>query len=260
MRGQEKGFTLIELLVVIAIIAILAAILFPVFLRVREKGRQSVCKSNMKQLAAALQLYLSDWNQCYPDQSSVGIAYTGDYYTNELGVSWITGYAHRYMYVDPSTKDKSPAGIGLVLAKYLKNMGVFKCPSEWKKKPNDPSNLDFGLTYDERTTYYYRHALCYFANRNERPVSASDTRYVTKIAVFYEEAWHNGAAWPYTWDSTYWPKVPSPPPFMRLNCVFMDCHIGTFDAPYRSDTGVYAANWLVYGHGWDLSQGARDKP
>ena len=57
----KKGFTLIELLVVIAIIAILAAILFPVFAQAREKARAASCLSNMKQLGTAFALYLDDW-------------------------------------------------------------------------------------------------------------------------------------------------------------------------------------------------------
>jgi len=56
----KRGFTLIELLVVIAIIAILAAILFPVFARAREKARQSSCLSNCKQIALALLQYAQD--------------------------------------------------------------------------------------------------------------------------------------------------------------------------------------------------------
>ncbi|MBI3921299.1 MAG: prepilin-type N-terminal cleavage/methylation domain-containing protein [Armatimonadetes bacterium] len=61
---REQGFTLIELLVVIAIIAILAAILFPVFARAREKARQASCASNLKQLAMASRMYGSDYDQC----------------------------------------------------------------------------------------------------------------------------------------------------------------------------------------------------
>ncbi len=58
----KRGFTLIELLVVIAIIAILAAILFPVFARAREKARQTTCTSNQRQLAAAITMYAQDHN------------------------------------------------------------------------------------------------------------------------------------------------------------------------------------------------------
>src|SRR5450432_682157 len=60
------GFTLIELLVVIAIIAILAAILFPVFAKVREKARQTTCTSNEKQIGLGVLQYIQDNNECFP--------------------------------------------------------------------------------------------------------------------------------------------------------------------------------------------------
>src|SRR5580698_8396520 len=62
----RAGFTLIELLVVIAIIAILAAILFPVFAQVREKARQTSCESNLKQLGLAIIQYNQDYDEKYP--------------------------------------------------------------------------------------------------------------------------------------------------------------------------------------------------
>jgi prepilin-type N-terminal cleavage/methylation domain-containing protein/prepilin-type processing-associated H-X9-DG protein len=65
MRKQQ-AFTLIELLVVIAIIAILAAILFPVFAQAREKARQATCVSNQKELALAVLMYTQDYDETYP--------------------------------------------------------------------------------------------------------------------------------------------------------------------------------------------------
>ena len=63
---SKSAFTLIELLVVIAIIAILAAILFPVFSRVRDKARQAVCTSNMKNIGMAFQMYAQDYDGKFP--------------------------------------------------------------------------------------------------------------------------------------------------------------------------------------------------
>jgi prepilin-type N-terminal cleavage/methylation domain-containing protein/prepilin-type processing-associated H-X9-DG protein len=63
---KRKGFTLIELLVVIAIIAILAAILFPVFAKAREKARQATCTSNFKQIGLATMQYVQDYDETYP--------------------------------------------------------------------------------------------------------------------------------------------------------------------------------------------------
>src|SRR6266571_1468950 len=66
-RSQPSGFTLIELLVVIAIIAILAAILFPVFALAREKARSATCLSNQKQLGTAMSMYVQDYDERFPN-------------------------------------------------------------------------------------------------------------------------------------------------------------------------------------------------
>lgn len=66
LRRRSGGFTLIELLVVIAIIAILAAILFPVFAQAREKARSASCLSNQKQIALAFSMYSQDYDETYP--------------------------------------------------------------------------------------------------------------------------------------------------------------------------------------------------
>src|SRR5205809_4920433 len=67
MNGREKGgFTLMELLVVIAVIAILAALLFPVFAQARERARMAACMSNMRQIGHALMLYVQDYDETYP--------------------------------------------------------------------------------------------------------------------------------------------------------------------------------------------------
>ena len=75
--NRSRGFTLIELLVVIAIIAILAAILFPVFATAREKARQTTCSSNLKQLGLGILQYAQDYDECPPSGTSKTYSVTG---------------------------------------------------------------------------------------------------------------------------------------------------------------------------------------
>ena len=105
-RGRS-GFTLIELLVVIAIIAILAAILFPVFAQAREKARATSCLSNQKQIGTGIAMYVQDYDEVYPQ------AY---YYKNNTAVS-NGGSAGGYVTWTVTTMP------------YLKNHQVFVCPS-----------------------------------------------------------------------------------------------------------------------------------
>jgi prepilin-type N-terminal cleavage/methylation domain-containing protein/prepilin-type processing-associated H-X9-DG protein len=72
MKHSHRGFTLIELLVVIAIIAILAAILFPVFAKARENARATSCKSNVKQLSLAVGMYTQDYDETFPTNHTAG--------------------------------------------------------------------------------------------------------------------------------------------------------------------------------------------
>jgi prepilin-type N-terminal cleavage/methylation domain-containing protein/prepilin-type processing-associated H-X9-DG protein len=78
--GARRGFTLIELLVVIAIIAILAAILFPVFARAREAARATSCRSNLKQLGSALAMYNQDYDEL--------VVQSFQYYSNAADLVW----------------------------------------------------------------------------------------------------------------------------------------------------------------------------
>src|SRR5258708_19715381 len=76
--NKRPGFTLIELLVVIAIIAILAAILFPVFAQARESARMTSCLSNLKQIGLGTMMYLQDYDERYPNCKAWARMWTGD--------------------------------------------------------------------------------------------------------------------------------------------------------------------------------------
>lgn len=77
MLRKKRGFTLIELLVVIAIIAILAAILFPVFAQAREAARKATCQSNLKQIATGFMMYTQDYDEVFPPWTgNAALAYT----------------------------------------------------------------------------------------------------------------------------------------------------------------------------------------
>jgi prepilin-type N-terminal cleavage/methylation domain-containing protein/prepilin-type processing-associated H-X9-DG protein len=85
---QRRGFTLIELLVVIAIIAILAAILFPVFAQAREKARAASCLSNARQISLAFSMYAQDFDEVYPPAVD---AVSGAWWEGEVGPYIKTG-------------------------------------------------------------------------------------------------------------------------------------------------------------------------
>ena len=115
LRHRHSGFTLIELLVVIAIIAILAAILFPVFAQAREKARATSCLSNQKQLGTGFMMYTQDYDETFPLRS----------YAPGFEQTWITqppdalagNTARRMSYWIAATNP------------YLKNYQVWQCPS-----------------------------------------------------------------------------------------------------------------------------------
>ena len=123
---RREGFTLIELLVVIAIIAILAAILFPVFARAREKARTAACQSNLKQMGLAVLMYAQDYDERFPGP----VALTG-----------------------------GPAPWDLAIFPYTKNWQVYQCPSN-PRNFSTPWGPYYGWTHPTFITYSMNSALC----------------------------------------------------------------------------------------------------
>ncbi len=126
---MRKGFTLIELLVVIAIIAILAAILFPVFARAREKARQTSCLSNMKQITLGINMYIQDYDNTMPSQ--FGAVVTGN----------------------------APHSFGYNLfMPYIKNAQIWLCPSDSTHNCAQESTADYTSSWDQ--SYNFNTNVC----------------------------------------------------------------------------------------------------
>jgi prepilin-type N-terminal cleavage/methylation domain-containing protein/prepilin-type processing-associated H-X9-DG protein len=171
---RDDGFTLIELLVVIAIIAILAAILFPVFAKAREKARQTTCMGNMKQIGTALTLYAQDNEETLPFQAVDGVP----------------------DFANPKTQPNYLKA----LIPYLKTTQVFSCPSALPPFPGQ-----------ELTQYsdssYMGNAVVLGKTIGEAPDPA-DIIYLQEHLAHTSYAWLRPAlsdenhAWGWAWSST----------------------------------------------------------
>ena len=121
-RKSRKGFTLIELLVVIAIIGILAAMLFPVFAKAREQARKIQCLANVKNLAAAIQMYVTDWEGYFPRAADL---VSLEYFDTRPGGKSFSG-AHCY---NRSRQANPYLREAPMLDDYIGNRDVWRCPA-----------------------------------------------------------------------------------------------------------------------------------
>jgi prepilin-type N-terminal cleavage/methylation domain-containing protein/prepilin-type processing-associated H-X9-DG protein len=142
---QTGGFTLIELLVVIAIIAILAAILFPVFANAREKARQTACASNLKQMGLAAMMYIQDyddtWFPCEYQNPDGSVQYW----------SLLKTASGSYDLTDS------------LIQPYMKNTQVLKCPSFFAK-PHYGDGDGYGYNWGWLGGQYYDPTSTFYAN------------------------------------------------------------------------------------------------
>jgi len=154
---RAAAFTLIELLVVIAIIAILAAILFPVFARARNSARQAACVSNLKQIGMAFLMYAQDYDEHLPSCLGTPGVVIGDF-----GASGSAAEAHA----------RHESGYPAEIAPYTKMGKFFHCPS-------DPSSTS-------RLSYYWRWCLECAAVQWGRPVRLQDRAVPAQQVIIHE--------------------------------------------------------------------------
>ena len=263
---NRKAFTLIELLVVIAIIAILAAILFPVFARVRAKAHQTQCISNLKQIALAIRMYATDSDDVLPYGRGGGT------YWWKCSGKWGT----------------NPASVS-PLARYIDNDEVFLCPSQEKGFVNGAFHgiiaNHFGTNSGSITSWCYGNKVLSKVARPTEIITFADgcgsgggtgeynsLNPWSWMNVDGASFWSNPVACrnvlPPTCSDFHFQGLTADPPFWpcrlnpvfpqansfvarhngKINCAFIDGHVKAMDLTTIATTAVASGtSWLV---GW----------
>lgn len=262
MPVQKKAFTLIELLVVIAIIAILAAILFPVFAQARERARSISCTSNLRQIATALKMYAQDYDERYFASGSLPPS------------------------TDPQWASRRPDGTNLVrmmgggfswfLQPYIKNEQLFRCPSDVGENYWGRSSTGWPWSnaswWGKPSSYMYRHVFdCGGAAEHDRifaaaePVTWAGTSEAQigipaeQIQVLEASTFHQeklplyGGVHP-TGTPVLTPRGRS------FNVAFADSHVKVYRLNYQDPSwnSNHDMNWLLYGTGSGDLTGGKD--
>ncbi|MBW3624400.1 MAG: DUF1559 domain-containing protein [Armatimonadetes bacterium] len=166
-RTARKGFTLIELLVVIAIIAILAAILFPVFAKARERARQTACLNNMKQIGIGTKLYMDDNDDTYPQSGLVG-----------RPTGWVVSTAN--FKIDVTKGQIFP---------HIKSPQAYVCPSDNHPGQSSADSKTY-LSYSINGVFCAPNADgdSYPWGEVDHPISEADVPFISDTVLFLEES------------------------------------------------------------------------
>ncbi len=202
MKTKRPAFTLIELLVVIAIIAILAAILFPVFVEAKERGRQAKCLSNLKQLMMAVREYCDDHNGimpfCIQQQSGRVPDWAGCYVCGTL-------------------LDLKDGG----LWSYVRNRAVYACPTDINKKRQDLTPNLFPLSYSMNYVMGNNMDTIYPCQKNIRLDVESAGR-ASRILILIHESRNSINDGYFAWINNY--DIPSDVHWSGSTVVYADTH------------------------------------
>ena len=247
-KFSKKAFTLIELLVVIAIIAILAAILFPVFAKARERAKQTTCISNMKQIGIAMISYTGDFDEKFPawtPPGATGLISTEDFKSTYQNKLYMGGP------VDIQAPSGAMATISTQLAPYIKSKEVWACPSDfgmyrqyddWNAPPPAPpvppktplAFKDWVLVGDRKTkvgvSYGYRGTNLV---NQDAPLLPQKDIHGTALAGWPSSAVKQPSARAMFWDHRAWHMVSPNDSYDtihsrgKVEILFIDSHVTT---------------------------------
>jgi prepilin-type N-terminal cleavage/methylation domain-containing protein/prepilin-type processing-associated H-X9-DG protein len=178
---EKRAFTLIELLVVIAIIAILAAILFPVFARARENARRASCQSNLKQIALGMNMYIQDYDGRYPQGYALDRSGGTTDLITDTDTSMPSGKFTVVKYGTATANGHYITWMDLVQP-YVKNTQLFVCPSATNMSyPSYGYNMVFGGLASD--TYFYNYGVGYTAFT---PLTESEVQRPSEVVMFMD--------------------------------------------------------------------------
>ncbi|MDK3158760.1 prepilin-type N-terminal cleavage/methylation domain-containing protein [Kamptonema cortianum] len=214
--NNRRAFTLIELLVVIAIIAILAAIIFPVFARAKAAAKQTACISNLKQVGSAIGLYMADYDDVFP--------FAVDAIDKAQPQIWNGFPAFQALIPEMPLLSE-------VLQPYLKSKEVFHCPSDTGSqvlddRPQIPFVTSPSTHAAWKSSYFFRTEIAF------RLFSQAGLQLPANVNVLFDASghWHGsgGPMSPNVTQQQYEKKLRG----YRYNTLFGDLHVKslTFDA------------------------------
>jgi prepilin-type N-terminal cleavage/methylation domain-containing protein/prepilin-type processing-associated H-X9-DG protein len=178
VKDARFGFTLIELLVVIAIIAILAAILFPVFSRARDKAQQAACISNLKQVGQAMGLYVDDYDETFPRHPYENVACPADVLAKMHWRAFVTN----------------------LFIPYVKNLEVFLCEKGPKRAGSNAANYACPMPPQYLCNYAFNYVILDDPGVGLTPGFSgrlANIQEAARLAVF----WDNSFLWIYNSSS-----------------------------------------------------------